>query len=129
MDRVVHAPYVFTASGKQWARSPNCPPVGEGEQIIVRRGNRVTPRDRQGKGRSRSGRAEVVGCRLLDRAAEHPVPERVFGLQLDRVRGRTALRALGGICGRHATEGRRDDAVRITALLFDGLRYGAEAAA
>ncbi|WP_456340808.1 SbtR family transcriptional regulator [Streptomyces mirabilis] len=45
------------------------------------------------------------------------------------VHGRTVLRALGGICGMHATEGWRDYAVRITALLFDGLRHGAEVAA
>ncbi|MFF8022954.1 hypothetical protein ACFZDJ_17850 [Streptomyces sp. NPDC007896] len=57
------------------------------------------------------------------------MPERAFGLQLGGVRGRTVSRALGGIRGMHATEGSRDDAVRITALLFDGLRYGAEAAA
>ncbi|SFF33578.1 hypothetical protein SAMN02787118_105430 [Streptomyces mirabilis] len=47
----------------------------------------------------------------------------------DGVRGRTVLRALGGISGMRATEGRREDAVRITVLPYDGLRYGAEAAA
>ena len=41
------------------------------------------------------------------------------------VSGRTVLRALGGICGMHATEGWHDEAVRITAILFDGLRFGA----
>ena len=41
--------------------------------------------------------------------------------------GRTVLRALGGICGMHATDGWQDEAIRITALLFDGLRYGARA--
>jgi hypothetical protein len=49
----------------------------------------------------------------------------------DNARSQMALaldRTLGGICGMRATEGRRDDAVRITALLFDGLRRGAEAA-
>ncbi|WP_457757725.1 SbtR family transcriptional regulator [Streptomyces mirabilis] len=45
------------------------------------------------------------------------------------VHGRTVLRAPGGICGMHATEGWRDYAVRITALLFGGLRRGAEVAA
>jgi AcrR family transcriptional regulator len=44
------------------------------------------------------------------------------------VSGRTLLRALGGICGMHATEGWQDEAVRITAILFDGLRFGAEKA-
>ena len=42
------------------------------------------------------------------------------------VSGRTLLRALGGICGMHATEGWQDEAVRITAILFDGLRFGAQ---
>ncbi len=42
------------------------------------------------------------------------------------VGGRTVLRALGGICGMHATQGWQDEAVRITALLFDGLRFGAQ---
>jgi AcrR family transcriptional regulator len=45
------------------------------------------------------------------------------------VGGRTVLRALGGICGMHATQGWQDEAVRITALLFDGLRFGATRAA
>jgi hypothetical protein len=40
------------------------------------------------------------------------------------VSGRTVLRALGGICGMHATQGWQDEAVRITAILFDGLRAG-----
>jgi hypothetical protein len=38
---------------------------------------------------------------------------------------RTVLRAPGGICGMHATQGWQDEAVRITAILFEGLRYGA----
>jgi predicted methyltransferase MtxX (methanogen marker protein 4) len=41
------------------------------------------------------------------------------------VSGRTVLRALGGICGMRATEGWQDEAVRITVILFDGLRFGA----
>ena len=45
------------------------------------------------------------------------------------VGGRTLLRALGGICGMHTTEGWRDEAVRITAILLDGLRFGAQNAA
>lgn len=40
------------------------------------------------------------------------------------VGGLTLLRALGGICGMHATAGWRDEAARITQILFDGLRYG-----
>ncbi|GHJ40888.1 TetR/AcrR family transcriptional regulator [Streptomyces sp. TS71-3] len=40
------------------------------------------------------------------------------------VSGRTVLRALGGICGMRAN-GWEDDAVRIAAILYDGLRYGA----
>ncbi|AGL15495.1 TetR/AcrR family transcriptional regulator [Actinoplanes sp. N902-109] len=40
--------------------------------------------------------------------------------------GRTVLRGLGGICGMRA-DGWRDDALRITGLLFDGLRYGTPA--
>jgi hypothetical protein len=43
------------------------------------------------------------------------------------VGGRTVLRALGSVCGMRATEGWQDDALSITALLFDGLRYGARA--
>jgi len=46
----------------------------------------------------------------------------------DDVGGRTLLRALGGICGMRATEGWRDEAVRITEILFDGLRFGARSA-
>ncbi|MCQ8835068.1 TetR/AcrR family transcriptional regulator, partial [Streptomyces malaysiensis] len=42
------------------------------------------------------------------------------------VSGRTVLRALGGICGMHTTEGWQDEAVRITAILVDGLRFGAD---
>lgn len=42
------------------------------------------------------------------------------------VSGRTLLRALGGICGMHTTEGWQDEAVHITAILFDGLRFGAQ---
>ncbi|MFI2364918.1 TetR/AcrR family transcriptional regulator [Promicromonospora sp. NPDC019610] len=45
------------------------------------------------------------------------------------VEGRTLLRALGGICGMRATDGWQDEAVRITGLLFDGLRFGAQDAA
>lgn len=45
------------------------------------------------------------------------------------VNGRTLLRALGGICGMRATDGWQDEAVRITGLLFDGLRFGAADAA
>lgn len=41
------------------------------------------------------------------------------------VSGRTLLRALGGICGMHTTEGWQDEAAQITAILFDGLRFGA----
>ncbi|WP_432832682.1 TetR/AcrR family transcriptional regulator [Dactylosporangium sp. CA-092794] len=41
------------------------------------------------------------------------------------VGGRTMLRALGGVCGMRATDGWKDEAVRITAILFDGLRFGA----
>ncbi|MCQ8188267.1 TetR/AcrR family transcriptional regulator [Streptomyces rugosispiralis] len=40
------------------------------------------------------------------------------------VSGRVLLRALGGICGMRA-KGWEDDAVRITAILYDGLRLGA----
>jgi AcrR family transcriptional regulator len=40
------------------------------------------------------------------------------------VSGRTLLRALGGICGMRATAGWRDEAAKITQILFDGLRYG-----
>ncbi|MDW6065963.1 helix-turn-helix domain-containing protein [Streptomyces sp. FXJ1.4098] len=42
------------------------------------------------------------------------------------VSGHTLLRALGGICGMHATEGWQDEAVRITAILFGDLRFGAQ---
>ncbi|WP_030911317.1 hypothetical protein [Streptosporangium amethystogenes] len=41
------------------------------------------------------------------------------------VTGSTLLRALGGICETRATEGWLGEAQQITALLFDGLRYGA----
>ena len=40
------------------------------------------------------------------------------------VGGRTLLRALGGICAMRPTEGWRDEAAHITAILFDGLRFG-----
>ncbi|MBL1113029.1 TetR/AcrR family transcriptional regulator [Streptomyces sp. 110] len=40
------------------------------------------------------------------------------------ISGRVLLRALGGICGMRA-KGWEDDAVRITAIFYDGLRYGA----
>ncbi|WP_037344481.1 TetR/AcrR family transcriptional regulator [Sciscionella sediminilitoris] len=46
------------------------------------------------------------------------------GVVRDGVTGPTLLRALGGICGMRATEGWQDEARQITALLFDGLRYG-----
>ncbi|MFJ9705780.1 TetR/AcrR family transcriptional regulator [Streptomyces sp. NPDC101234] len=42
--------------------------------------------------------------------------------------GKTLLRALGGICQLHAADDWRDEAIHITALLFDGLRYGSETA-
>ncbi|MFI2641816.1 TetR/AcrR family transcriptional regulator [Streptomyces sp. NPDC018610] len=45
------------------------------------------------------------------------------------VGGRTLLRAMGGICGMHAMEGWQEEAVRITALLLDGLRHGARSGA
>ncbi len=41
----------------------------------------------------------------------------------DGVTGATLLRALGGICGMHATEGWQSEARQITAILFDGLRF------
>ncbi|HEY9332706.1 MAG TPA: helix-turn-helix domain-containing protein [Streptomyces sp.] len=47
------------------------------------------------------------------------------GTVRDDVTGSTLLRALGGICGMRATEGWLVEARQITALLFDGLRYGA----
>ncbi|MEB3964425.1 TetR/AcrR family transcriptional regulator [Streptomyces kunmingensis] len=50
------------------------------------------------------------------------------GTVRDDVTGSTLLRALGGICGMRATEGWLDEARQITALLFDGLRYGARRA-
>ncbi|MET7853307.1 hypothetical protein ABZT48_34990 [Streptomyces avermitilis] len=40
--------------------------------------------------------------------------------------GKTLLRAMGGVCNLHATEGWRADATRITALLFYGPRYPAD---
>ncbi|MDP9611893.1 MULTISPECIES: TetR/AcrR family transcriptional regulator [Streptomyces] len=40
------------------------------------------------------------------------------------ISGRVLLRALGGICGMRA-KGWEDDAVRITEIFHDGLRYGA----
>ena len=40
--------------------------------------------------------------------------------------GRTLLRALGGICGMRTTEGWQEEAVRITAIILDGLRFGAQ---
>lgn len=41
------------------------------------------------------------------------------------VDGRILLRALGGVCNLRTTQGWQQDAVRITQLLFDGLRHGA----
>jgi AcrR family transcriptional regulator len=46
------------------------------------------------------------------------------GVVRDGVSGHTVLRALGGVCGLRATQGWQDEAVRITAILYDGLRYG-----
>ncbi|WP_026196883.1 TetR/AcrR family transcriptional regulator [Sciscionella marina] len=46
------------------------------------------------------------------------------GVVRDGITGPTLLRALGGICGMRATEGWQGEARQITALLFDGLRYG-----
>ncbi|MEU9472905.1 TetR family transcriptional regulator [Streptomyces avermitilis] len=43
----------------------------------------------------------------------------------DGVTGPTLLRALGGICGMRATEGRQGEARQIATILFDGLRFGA----
>jgi AcrR family transcriptional regulator len=43
----------------------------------------------------------------------------------DGITGPTLLRALGGICGMRATEGWQAEARQITAILFDGLRFGA----
>ncbi|MGP3936460.1 TetR/AcrR family transcriptional regulator [Nonomuraea sp. KM88] len=45
------------------------------------------------------------------------------------INGKTLLRAMGGVCNLRATEGWRENATRITALLFDGLRYPADIAA
>ncbi|MEU2678131.1 TetR/AcrR family transcriptional regulator [Streptomyces sp. NPDC007107] len=47
------------------------------------------------------------------------------GTLRDDVTGPTLLRALGGVCAMRATEGWLVEARQITALLFDGLRYGA----
>ncbi|NGN70179.1 TetR/AcrR family transcriptional regulator [Streptomyces sp. A7024] len=57
--------------------------------------------------------------RLLDAGA-------TAGTIRDDVTGPTLLRALGGICGMHITEGWQDEARQITAILFDGLRSGAQ---
>lgn len=46
------------------------------------------------------------------------------GVVREGVNGRVLLRALGSICGMHA-KGWQDDAVRITEILYDGMRYGA----
>ncbi|GAA3904281.1 TetR/AcrR family transcriptional regulator [Streptomyces lannensis] len=46
------------------------------------------------------------------------------GVVRDGVSGRVLLRALGGICHMR-TQGWQNDAVRITAIFYDGLRYGA----
>ncbi|MGW5019531.1 TetR/AcrR family transcriptional regulator [Streptomyces cacaoi] len=43
----------------------------------------------------------------------------------DDVTGPTLLRALGGICAMHVTEGWQDEARQITTVLYDGLRFGA----
>lgn len=51
------------------------------------------------------------------------------GTVRDDVTGRSLLRALGGVCGMRATEGWQEEAVHITGILFDGLRYGARGAA
>ncbi|WP_285565459.1 TetR/AcrR family transcriptional regulator [Streptomyces sp. RTGN2] len=46
------------------------------------------------------------------------------GLVRGDVSGLVVLRALGGVCGMRA-KGWEDDAARIVAVLYDGLRYGA----
>ncbi|MFI6347513.1 TetR/AcrR family transcriptional regulator [Streptomyces sp. NPDC050560] len=65
-------------------------------------------------------RARMAGCldELLDAGA-------AAGTIRPDVDGRILLRAMGGVCDLRATEGWREDAARITTLLFDGLRYGA----
>ncbi|BBF99043.1 TetR family transcriptional regulator [Pseudonocardia saturnea] len=42
------------------------------------------------------------------------------------VGGRTVLRALGGVCGLRTVDGWQHEAVRITMIFFDGLRYRAQ---
>ncbi|MGV9298638.1 TetR/AcrR family transcriptional regulator [Amycolatopsis sp. NPDC003676] len=65
-------------------------------------------------------RAQMAGAldELLDAGAA------AGALRAD-IGGRTVLRALGGICGMRVAEGWKDEAVRITEVLLDGLRYGA----
>ncbi|MFE3176161.1 TetR/AcrR family transcriptional regulator [Amycolatopsis sp. NPDC059090] len=65
-------------------------------------------------------RAQMAGAldELLDAGA-------AAGKLRADIGGRTMLRALGGMCGMRITEGWRDEAVRITEILLDGLRYGA----
>ncbi|BCJ56056.1 TetR family transcriptional regulator [Actinoplanes sp. NBRC 14428] len=67
------------------------------------------------------GDARTRMAEALDRLLEAGV---AAGTIRGDVGGRTLLRALGGICGMHATDGWKDEAVRITAILFDGLRRG-----
>ncbi|MFF0401601.1 TetR/AcrR family transcriptional regulator [Streptomyces sp. NPDC005248] len=69
---------------------------------------------------ARTQMAEALG-RLLKAGKE-------AGTIRGGVSGGTLLRALGGICGMHATEGWQDEAAHITAILFDGLRFGAQKA-
>ncbi|MFG3258614.1 TetR/AcrR family transcriptional regulator [Streptomyces sp. NPDC048172] len=66
---------------------------------------------------ARSRMADAL-TRLLDAGT-------AAGTLREGVTGPTLLRALGGICAMHATEGWQDEARQITTVLFDGLRHGA----
>jgi AcrR family transcriptional regulator len=69
-------------------------------------------------------RSQMAACldRLLAAGAA------AGGIRAD-IDGKTLLRAMGGVCNLRATEGWREDATRITLLLFDGLRHPADSAA
>ncbi|MEV5742058.1 helix-turn-helix domain-containing protein [Microbispora rosea] len=66
-------------------------------------------------------RAQMAAC--LDRLLAAGSGAGTIRADVD---GKTLLRAMGGVCNLRAAEGWREDAARITALLFDGLRCRAD---
>ncbi|WP_435130641.1 TetR/AcrR family transcriptional regulator [Actinacidiphila sp. bgisy144] len=67
-------------------------------------------------------RSRMAGC--LDHLLAAGAAQGTVRADVD---GRTVLRAMGGVCNLRATGAWREEAARITELLYDGLRYPAAA--